>query len=169
MLASQVSRLANWRAFPLHNEVSQVLRKAGTWQGIGSSRQQAQRAGAQSGSCRPKGPPFPANGGRELCPPDTASPWCNAIAHCLLSGVHYPRGRRIFSLKGERRPIFFYCLRAAFWVLQPKRKEKEKKNLELFFKCSGSWQTPKCLLPKCFFPSFLNLGCLSRAMQSICF
>jgi hypothetical protein len=29
-------------------------------------------------------------------------------------------------LKGEWRPISFYCLQAAFWVLQPKRKEKEK-------------------------------------------
>jgi hypothetical protein len=35
-----------------------------------------------------------------------------------------------------------------------RKRKKKKKKLELFFKCSGSWQTPKCLLPTAFSLNF---------------
>lgn len=75
---------------------------------IESSPEQTRTEGeAQAGSCKPKGPPSPANrGGRGALPLDTVRPcFCS---HCLLSGVHHPHGKRNIGLKNGA--VSFYHL-----------------------------------------------------------
>lgn len=66
-----------------------------------------------------------------------------------------PFDRRIrpISSAASRQHLGFYNQRE-----KEKKKKKKKKNPELFFKCSGSWQTPKCLLPNAFSLNFQTSG-----------
>ena len=113
----------------------------------------AQRAEAQSGSCRPKRPPSPANGGRVALPPDAGHHQFLAQSHSSLPPVWGPLPTRQEAHQFERKT------KAHLFLLPPgsilgfatKKKRKRKKSWTVF---QMFWvlANPKMPFAKMLFP-----------------